>query len=75
MRAALVRCLKALTRWLETTPDPLMVRARSLTALYELDGPEVDGGEWRRSQVYGRLRHEFPRVSKRALSRAIEDAL
>jgi hypothetical protein len=70
-----LRLLKWLVRWLETTPAPLLMRARSLTALYELDGPDTNGGEWRRSQVYGRLQHEFPRVTKRAISRAIEDAL
>lgn len=75
MRVWLVRQLKALVRWLDRTPDPILVRARELVSRYEHDGPEHHGGEWRRSQVYGRLHRQFPQVSKRAISRAIEDAL
>lgn len=72
MKTRLIRLLKRVLRYLE--PDsPALARARALVAA--ADALKDASGEYKRHQVYARLLKEFPRESKRAISRAIEEAL
>lgn len=70
----MIRVLLRLLAWLGPEPDtPWLARARELTADAERYGHR--SGEWRRHVVYARLIKEFPMVSRRELSKAIEQGL
>lgn len=56
-----------------THSAPLVLRAVELVTAQ--DDVEGRSGEAKRHQVYAALQKEFPNVSKRAISRAIETAL
>ena len=55
--------------------SPLLARARVLTADMDATCAPGTSGEFKRHSVYARLQKEFPGEAKRAVSRAIEDAL
>ncbi|HND25058.1 MAG TPA: hypothetical protein PK229_12115 [Rhodocyclaceae bacterium] len=80
LRRVLARGLRALADWLDvpavpvTTPDAVSVLARALVQDQQARWPERSG-EAKRHQVYAQLIDAFPDTPKRALSRAIEDAL
>lgn len=76
MRRWLAQGLRRVADWLDPAPDrgPLVTRARVLCDLEDaIRGPGF--GEAKRHQVYARLLKDFPEVPKRAIARAIEDAL
>ncbi len=79
LRRWLASQLRALARWIdEPVPvvplDALTQHAQVLIHEQETRWPERSG-EAKRHQVYAALIDAFPGVSKRAISRAIEDAL
>lgn len=80
MRIWLALHLRRVAEWLDPAPlqallDGLQLRARALTAAQEplFTGPGF--GEAKRHNVYAQLQKDFPRLSRRVISRAIEDAL
>lgn len=79
LRQTLARWLRALAGWIDVPADapalgPVAALARVLVQEQETRWPERSG-EAKRHQVYAQLLDVFPGTPKRALSRAIEDAL
>jgi hypothetical protein len=77
MRTWLIRLLLWLVAKLEPEDavSPLLARARSLTALWEARTTGKGFGEMKRHNCLAQLIKEYPTVSKRELSRVIEEAL
>lgn len=82
MRRRLIRWLLIVVQWLDpsvaliaVSRDALYTRAGELMQLEEHRKSVDPSGEQRRHQVYARLRKEFPAVSWRAISLAMEAAL
>ena len=74
MRIWLALKLRQLAAWLDPPSGPLAIRTRVL--IHEAEQRLGAGfGEAKRHQVYAQLIKEFPALSKRHLSLAIEHAL
>ncbi len=54
--------------------SPLLMLAIKLTKQQDAHWPDADG-EFKRAKVYAQLINTFPEVNRRAVSRAIEEAL
>lgn len=83
LRQTLARWLRALATWVDVPVglpaaapnlEPVVILARTLVQEQETRWPDRSG-EAKRHQVYAQLLDAFPETPKRALSRAIEDAL
>ncbi len=57
-----------------TERSPLLTLAISLTKRMDSNWPDADG-EFKRAKVYAQLINTFPEVNRRAVSRAIEEAI